>query len=1144
MRDRILVLDGATGTYIQGLDLTAADFGGPEYEGCNEHLVLTRPDAVLGMHRAYLQAGADIVETNTFGGTPLVLAEYGLAERAREINARAAQLARQACGEVSTPGRPRFVAGSMGPTTKAISVTGGITFDGMLDTYRVQALGLVEGGADFLLVETIQDTLNGKAALLGVDAAFEELGRAVPVALSCTIEPMGTMLAGQSIDSFYASVEHRDLLYVGLNCSTGPRFMTDHLRTLAGIAECPVACMPNAGLPDEDGRYNETPEMIAEVLAKFAGQGWLNLAGGCCGTDAAYVRAIAAAVGRHQPRTERPKRFARVSGVDFQTLEEERRPLLVGERTNVIGSRNFKKLIADGDFERASEIGRAQVRGGAHIVDVCLADPDRDERTDLETFLAKLVRKVRVPIMIDSTDAEVIEAALKLTQGKSLINSVNLEDGEERFERVVPLARTYGAALIVGCIDDDPQQGMAVSAGRKIDVARRAYGLLTEKYGMAPEDLVFDPLVFPCGTGDPAYRGSAAQTIEGVRRIREAFPRSRTILGISNVSFGLPVAGREVLNSVFLYHCTVAGLDLAIVNSEKLVRFAAIPGDERKLCEDLLFDRGEDPVAAFAAHFKGRKAEPRDTTADRARPVETRLAAHVVDGSRERLEEDLDEAMGRYAPLDIINGPLMDGMNEVGRLFNTNQLIVAEVLQSAEVMKAAVTHLEPHMEKADTRSRGTVMLATVKGDVHDIGKNLVDIILSNNGYKVVNLGIKVEPARLIEGAREHRPDIVGLSGLLVKSAQQMVVTAADLREAGVRAPLLVGGAALTRKFTDTRIQPEYGELTAYAKDAMQGLDLANRIMDPAQRPGLEIELEAVRASYGAAVEAAPVPEEKPFAGRSVPPADEVPSPPDLRRHEVRRSVGDLLPYVNPMMLYGKHLGLRGMVIRLIEHRDEKALKLVKVVEQLVAECERDAVLDPRAVYRFYAARAEGEELVLSETPGGPAAARFRFPRQADRDRLCVADWVEPAGGRQDFVAMFVTTAGSGVRARAEALKAAGDYLRCHALQALALETAEAFAEWLHQQLRAAWGFADPADLTMTDRFKARYRGIRVSFGYPACPDLEQQAGLFAALKPETIGVKLTDGFMMEPEASVSALVFHHPGAKYFAALPGAAVGQA
>ncbi len=1142
LRDRILVLDGAMGTAIQDLNLGPADFGGDQYDGCNEYLVVTRPDAILGIHERYLKAGADIVETDTFGGTPLVLGEYGLTGRARELNAAAARLARQACDQVGTADRPRFVAGSMGPTTRAISVTGGITFDELVDNYRVQALGLTEGGSDFLLLETIQDTLNCKAGLLGIDAAFAELGRSIPIALSCTIEPMGTMLAGQTIESFYTSVEHRELLYVGLNCSTGPRFMTDHIRTLSGLAECPVACVPNAGLPDEDGRYNESPAQIAEVLGRFASEGWLNLAGGCCGTTAEYVGAIAAAMKERKPRTATPRRFARVSGIDFQSLEEDQRPLIVGERTNVIGSRKFKRLIVEGDLELASEIGRGQVRGGAHILDVCLADPDRDETTDMLAFLARLVKKVRAPLMIDSTDAAVIEQSLKLIQGKSIINSINLEDGEERFERVVPIARRFGAALVVGCIDEDPQQGMAVTVERKVAVARRSFDLLTGKYGVAAEDIIFDPLVFPCGTGDQNYRGSAAHTIEGVRAIKKALPQTRTILGISNVSFGLPAEGREVLNSVFLHHCIEAGLDLAIVNSEKLVRYAQIPEAERHLCEDLLYDRGEDPIAAFAAHFKTKKAVPREAAASRALPVETRLASHIIEGTREFLEQDIDEALGRYAPLDVINGPLMDGMNEVGRLFNTNQLIVAEVLQSAEVMKAAVTQLEQHMEKKDDHSKGTVLLATVKGDVHDIGKNLVDIILSNNGFRVVNLGIKVEPATLIRAVGEHRPDIIGLSGLLVKSAQQMVITATDLKTSGVTTPLLVGGAALTRKFTDTRIQPEYGSLTAYAKDAMMGLELANRILDPAQREVLAMELEAIRASYAAPAEAAaPVVEEKAFEGRSCASAPEVPSPPDLKRHEVRRSVSDLLPYVNPMMLYGKHMGIRGMVSRLIEHGDEKALKLVEVVNGLVAECERDGIMEPRGIYRFYAARSEGETLVLSESPGGPEVARLPFPRQPDRERLCITDWVEPRDGRPDYVALFLVSAGKGVRERAEELKEAGEYVRCHALQALALETAEAFAEYLHQAIRTQWGFPDPADLTMNDRFKARYRGLRVSFGYPACPDLEQQTTLFKLLQPEDIGVRLTDGFMMEPEASVSALVFHHPEARYFAALRGAAV---
>ena len=548
---RILVLDGAMGTSIQALDLGPDDFGGPELEGCNEMLNLVKPEAILGIHRSFLEAGADIIETNTFGSTPLVLAEYGLGERAREISRAAARIAREAAASFSTPERPRFVAGSMGPTTKSISVTGGITFDQMVAHYREQVCGLLEGGVDYLLVETSQDTLNVKAAMVGIEEACRETGRNVPVAASCTIEAMGTMLAGQGVDAFYTSLEHLDLLAVGLNCATGPSFMTDHLRTLSGIARTWVACVPNAGLPDETGCYNETPERIATVLGRFADQGWLNMVGGCCGTTPAHIEAIARAVHGKTPRKSLPERTSRVSGIDFLSLEEENRPLIVGERTNVIGSRKFKALIQAGKYEEAAEVGRNQVWGGAHILDVCLADPDRNELEDMEAFLERLTRKVKVPIMLDSTDALVLDRALRHCQGKSILNSINLEDGEERFEKVVPLARRFGAALIVGCIDEDPVEGMAVTRERKLEIARRSFELLTRKYGIAAQDLLFDPLVFPCGTGDEKYVGSAVETIEGVRAIKKVFPTSKTILGISNVSFGLPPKGREVLNSVF-----------------------------------------------------------------------------------------------------------------------------------------------------------------------------------------------------------------------------------------------------------------------------------------------------------------------------------------------------------------------------------------------------------------------------------------------------------------------------------------------------------------------------------------------------------------------------------------------------------------
>ena len=843
LASRILIIDGAMGTQIQARDLGPDDFGGADYEGCNEYLNITRPDVIADIHRGYLDAGADIIETNTFGATSVVLAEYDLAEHARRINREAAQIARSVAEEFGSaqPEQARFVAGAMGPTTRTISVTGGLTFDELAADYHQQAAGLIEGGADILLLETSQDTTNVKAGLEGIDRAFAELGLELPVAVQGTIEPMGTLLAGQDAEAFYTSLAHRDLLWVGFNCATGPEFMTDHVRTLSSLARGNVACVPNAGLPDEDGNYNETPEMVAATLMRFADNGWLNVAGGCCGTGPEHIRQIAEGMRGKSPRIGNPEIETRVSGIEAVVVNEDTRPTIVGERTNVLGSRRFKRLISGDRFEEAAEVGRRQVRNGAHVLDVCLQDPDRDETEDVIKFLDQLNRRVKAPIMVDSTDAAVIEESLKRLQGKSIINSINLEDGEERFQRVVPLARRYGAALVVGCIDDDPDQAQAITRERKLEIAQRSHRLLTEKYGVPAEDIIFDPLVFPAGTGDVNYVGSAAETIEGVKLIKEALPATKTILGISNVSFGLPAAGREVFNSVFLYHCTQAGLDMAIVNSELLQRYATIPEEERRLSEDLIWNRGDDPVAAFAAHFRDRA--PRSTVEERsALPLDERLAKCIIEGSKEGLADDLDLAMQEREPLAIINGPLMAGMDEVGRQFNANQLIVAEVLQSAEAMKFAVSHLEPHMERADSASRGRVLLATVKGDVHDIGKNLVEIILSNNGYRVVNLGIKVAPQDLIAGCREHNPDIVGLSGLLVKSAQMMVETVQDFRAANIRAPVLVGGAALSNRFTRLRIAPEYDGLVAYAQDAMTGLALANVIQDADERERLAARL--------------------------------------------------------------------------------------------------------------------------------------------------------------------------------------------------------------------------------------------------------------------------------------------------------------
>jgi 5-methyltetrahydrofolate--homocysteine methyltransferase len=1160
LEQRILVLDGAMGTMIQDRHLTAADFGGPALEGCNEHLVLTRPDVILDVHRAYLRAGSDIIETDTFGSTPVVLAEYGLEDKAYEISRRAAELARQACEEFSTAGRPRFVAASIGPTTKMLSLTGGITFTELEENYYQQCRGVLDGGADILLIETCPDTLNVKAALLAMQRNARERRLRIPTMVSGTIEQQGVMLGGQGADALYASVAHVDLLCIGLNCATGPEFMTDHIRTLHELAETRISCYPNAGLPNEEGKYLETPDTLAAQLARFAENGWLNVVGGCCGTTPDHISAIARAMEGKGPRKNRPPSHrAFYTGIDLVEAEESNRPLIVGERTNVIGSRLFKNLIAEEKWDEAANIARRQVRNGAHIIDVCLQSSDREESNDIPYFYRNL-KGVKAPIMIDTTDPQAVELALRYCQGKSIINSVNLEDGEEKFEKVCPIARAYGAALVCGTIDEDPVQAQAFTRERKLAVAERSVDLLANKYGIRPEDIILDPLVFPCATGDENYIGGAVETIEAIRLIKEKIPYVKTVLGISNISFGLPAAAREVVNSVFLYYCTKAGLDLAIVNAEKLERFASIPEQERRLAEHLLFNTppaGEAEfegvpedwrqqsreqkiavnqfhIAAITEHFRKTGPKVKKQAADL--PLDERLANYIIQGSKDGLIEDLERKRAEgAAPLDIINGPLMAGMDEVGRLFNNNELIVAEVLQSAEAMKAAVAHLEQFMEKSESSTRGRIVLATVKGDVHDIGKNLVEIILSNNGYQVFNLGIKVAPEELIRAFREHKPDAIGLSGLLVKSTHQMVITAGDFRTAGISAPLLVGGAALSEKFAKTRIAPEYRAPTFYCKDAMSGLRVMNEITDPSAKDAV------LQSAIWSDASAAPVVETVPVNAsdrRSPKIRVDIPIPLAPYYERKKREVphlAEVWSYINPFMLYGRHLGFKGNFEKLLAERDSKALELFHQVEEVKHWAAN--FMKVRAVWQFFEAERDGNAIHLFAHKGSSPVHSFSFGRQSKDDGLCLSDYILPVADddRRDHLCLFVTTAGEGIRERADEAKAAGEYLKSHALQALAIETAEGAAEWLHRRIREDWGFPDPPSMTMQERFTSRYRGKRYSFGYPACPNLDDQTGIWKLLQPEEIGVRLTEGMMMEPEASVSALVFHHPDCAYFTA---------
>jgi len=1134
LNKKILIMDGAMGTMLQQANLSAEDFGGEHLEGCNENLNITRPDVIESIHRQYLEAGADIIETNTFGATRIVLDEYDLGAKAYEINKIAAQIARRAVDSLSTPLWPRYVAGSMGPTTKTLSVTGGTTFTELTRDYEEQARGLIDGGAEVLLLETSQDLLNVKAGFLGIQQAFEKTGITLPLMISGTIEPMGTTLAGQSIEAFYISIEHMKPIAIGLNCATGPEFMQDHIRSLAKLSTAAVSCYPNAGLPDEEGHYHETPESLAQKLSGFAQEGWLNVVGGCCGTTPEHIKAISEAMQEYKPRQREEHMLHMVSGIEpFIYDDPTLRPIMVGERTNVIGSRKFKRLIAEGKFEEAAEIARAQVKKGAHVIDICLADPDRDEMADMENFIKEVVKKVKVPLVIDSTDDAVIEKALSYSQGKAIINSINLEDGEDRFKAIAPLVHKYGAAVVVGTIDE---KGMGVTAEKKLEIAERSYQLLVEKYGIPPQDIIFDPLVFPVGTGDEQYIGSAKATVEGIRLIKEKFPEVQTILGVSNVSFGLPPVGREILNSVYLYHCTLAGLDYAIVNTEKLERFASISKEEVAMAERLLFDTTDQSLAEFTDFYRDKKKETKSGLPDMT--LEERLAYYVIEGTKEGLIQDLELALAEFpAPLDIINGPLMDGMKEVGRLFNDNQLIVAEVLQSAEVMKASVSYLEPYMEKNDTTAaKGKIVLATVKGDVHDIGKNLVDIILTNNGYEVIDLGIKVAPADLIHTIKKEKPDMVGLSGLLVKSAQQMVITAHDMKQAGIDIPILVGGAALSRKFTDNKISKEYDGVVLYAKDAMNGLALANQLQDPA-------ELEKLVQAKIEKENAVPLePYVRPTGSVAVKVRKKVNTdapvfvPQDTSRHLLKSyTLSHVEPYINKQTLIGHHLGLKGKLEKLLKERDEKALKLNDMVNGLIEDAVTNSWITPAAVYQFFPAQSDGDKvLIYDPNDTGKVIETFEFPRQESDPFLCLADFLKPVdSGEMDYVSFFAVTAGKGIRQIADSLKDEGKFLESHALQALALETAEGLAELIHRQIRDRWGFPDPVNFTMKDRFAAKYPGQRFSFGYPACPDLEDQKKLFNLISPEDIGIELTEGFMMEPEASVTAIVFAHPEARYF-----------
>ena len=804
-------------------------------------------------------------------------------------------------------------------------------------------------------------------------------------------------------------------------------------------------------------------------------------------------------------------------------VDESTKPILVGERTNVLGSKRFKRLIENDDFDQASEIGKLQINSGANVIDVCLQNPDRDEIYDIKQFLEKLTSKIKAPIMIDSTDIEVIKEAIKLCPGKIIINSVNLEDGEEKFNEISPIIKSFGASVIVGCIDEDKNQAQAITRERKLEIAKRSFDLLTNDYELNPNDIIFDPLTFPIGTGDVNYLESAEETIEGIKLIKKELPTAKIILGISNVSFGLPINGREVLNSVMLNHCLNAGLDYAIVNTQNLKRFNALSDEEINLSNELIFNNSKEALDKFVEYFR---STPVNKTVKENIPWDKFLKESVINGSKNKLEPNLDKGLKKIAPLDIINGPLMNGMDVVSDLFGKNELKVAEVLQSA------------YMEKADITSKGTIMLATVKGDVHDIGKNLVDIILTNNGYKVINLGIKVNSQELIDAYNKYNPNYIGLSGLLVKSAQMMVDTVSDLTNEQIDIPILVGGAALTEKFTYLNIFPNYNNLVIYAKDAMSGLDIVNDLNNIKSKEELLIDVDKKIKHFKSNMiprTTKVIADKSALVKNPIKQLDSIPQPPDLKIHSIVLPIEDVWNLVNPTMLYNRHLGYRGNFTNDLKVNVKKATDLFESVNKVKEILKTNENLQAKVVYKFFKTKSENNDLIIYDSNSENEISRFTFGRQTDKDMLSLSDYVHPVtSAKDDYVCMFVSTYGPDIRELAEKYQSKGEFLISHIIQSLALETAEASAEFIHKKIREMWGIKDSPDITNQDIFKAKYIGKRYSFGYPACPRLEDQKILWDLLNPKkNINVELTEEYMMDPEGSVSAIVFHHPEAKYF-----------
>lgn len=1158
----VIVFDGAMGTNLQSQNLTAEDFGGAEYEGCNEYLVHTKPEAVAKVHRDFLLAGADVIETDTFGCTPLVLAEYDLADQSYYLNKTAAELAKSVTAEFTDPAKPRFVAGSIGPGTK-LPTLGHIDYDTMESGFAEQARGLYDGGVDLFIVETCQDVLQIKAALNGIEQVFQEKGDRKPLMVSVTMEIQGTMLIGSEIGAALTILERYPIDILGLNCATGPDRMAEHIKYLCEHSPFVVSCVPNAGLPENIGghaHYKLTPMELRMALQRFVEDWGVQVIGGCCGTRPEHIKELAAIGASLKPKL-RDYHFEPAASSIYspQPYTQDNSFLIVGERLNASGSKKCRDLLNAEDWDGLVALAKAQVKEGAHILDVNVDYVGRDGEKDMRELVSRLVTNITLPLMLDSTEWEKMEAGLKVAGGKCILNSTNYEDGEPRFLKVLSLAKKYGAGVVIGTIDEE---GMARTADRKFAIAQRAYRQAVE-FGIPPAEIFFDTLALPVSTGIEEDRENGKATIESIRMIRENLPGCHIMLGVSNISFGLNPAARVVLNSMFLHEAMQAGLDGAIVSASKILPLSKIEPEYQEICQKLIYDRREfqgdictyDPLGELTTLFMGKTTKNTQEVNDNL-PVEERLKQHIIDGERIGLEDQLKKALEKYPPLHIVNTFLLDGMKVVGELFGSGQMQLPFVLQSAETMKSAVAFLEPFMEKkeAGNNAKGTFIIATVKGDVHDIGKNLVDIILSNNGYKVINLGIKQPVDNIIDAYQEHGADCIAMSGLLVKSTAFMKENLEVFNQKGITVPVILGGAALTPKFVYDDCQKTYKGKVIYGKDAFADLHFMDKLM-PAKQAGQWDDLQGFPGDDGEAGVIPEVVEETTGKVSENSPPQEV----DTRRSEAVAidiprpkppfwGTQILQPTDIPLEELFNYLDLQALVAGQWQFRKPQEqsreeydeflqAKVYPVLEQWKERVINENLLHPQAVYGYFPCNAEGNSLYLyNPEDHNELVATFEFPRQKSLRRLCIADFFAPKdSGVMDVFPMQAVTVGEIATQFAKELFDGNQYTDYLYFHGLAVQTAEAIAEWLHARIRRELGFGEQEPDNLRDILAQRYPGSRYSFGYPACPNMQDQYKLLELLGSDRLNLYMDESEQLYPEQSTTAIITYHPAAKYFSA---------